>query len=186
MLPLCLGIDPSNHLGVALVDPAERPRVLVSRVVEGPTADAWAERAFYVAEAIAKASQGRRLVGWYEMSPPVGSDGWRSFGKVCIRRGQFLQALADAGVSIDEVEEVFPQTWASRLGVPIGKRGDGAHRVAEAERLAEMDPMTLRGLGKSAVDAAEGILVAVSRAWLLLGLQAEKPKRARKARGKAA
>lgn len=189
-LPLCLGIDPASVAGVAMVEPrvGARSRLLTLHVVAGKSADAWAERAFVVAEAVVRAAAGRPIVGWFEMTPPVTSDGWQSFGVVCIRRGQLLQALADAGARLADIAEVYPQTWTSKLGVPRGKLGDGPgrgqHRLVEAERLVEMPPGTLRGLGKGAVDAAEATMIAAARAVVVH--ESRMPAAPKRRRGRAA
>lgn len=187
MLPLCLGIDPGNHAGIALVEPGERPRLLVLRAIPaGLSRNDWASRAFYAMEAIARAAQGRPVVGWYELTAPPPGNGWMGNNALSMRRGQLIAHASDAGIDIDRIEHVMPQTWASILGVPRGKRGDGSHRIPEAERLVEMDPRTLRGLGDSTVDAAEAVLIAAARAWRLLGIKAPKAPKARKPRKGAA
>lgn len=165
--PLCLGADPGSNAGLALVEPrpGDRPRLLCLRVVHATRdPDVWAEHAFAGAEAIARLVQGRPLLGWYELTKPPTENGWMGAAQLSIRRGQILQALTDAGLSLRTVEHVMPQTWASLLGVPRGKRGDGSHRLAEAERLVEMPEDTLRGLGAASVDAAEAVLIAAARA----------------------
>ena len=50
-----------------------------------------------------------------------------------------------------------------RLKLPVGKRGDGSHRLIEAQALVEMDEDTFRGLGAGAVDGAEAVLIAAAR-----------------------
>jgi len=169
--PLCLGVDPGASAGLALVEPRPggRPRLLCLRVVHATKdPDVWAEHAFAAAEAIARIVRGRPLLAWYELTKPPSENGWMGAAMLSIRRGQILQALTDAGLSLRTVEHVMPQTWASLLGVSVGKRGDGSqrgsHRLAEAERLVEMAPDTLRGLGGAAVDAAESVLIAAARA----------------------
>lgn len=185
-LPLCLGCDIGARASVALVDPAERPRVLLLRAIVADDEDRWAEAAFAAMEAVVGIARGRDVVAWYEQTRTPAENGWLTPWRLGERAGQLKQALADAGGSLRSWEPVAPQTWASRLGVPIGKRGDGCHRIAEAERIAEMDPTSLRGLGKATVDAAEACLIAAARADLLLRGVVEKPKRARKARRPAA
>lgn len=176
-LPLCLGLDPGSTSGVALVEPVldARPRLLVLRVVRAPNdPDRWAEAAFSAMEAVAAARPpGHPLVGWYELTPPL--RGWQAFHQITLRRGQLLQAAADAGLPLGGLGQVMPQTWTSRLELVRGKRGEGQHRLAEAERLVEMPPSTLRGLGKGATDGAEAILIAAARARLAIAEACQEP-----------
>ncbi len=92
-----------------------------------------------------------------------------------MRRGQFIQAAADAGLDIEGLEHVMVQTWTSILGVERKKLGNGEHRIAEAERLVECEATTFRGLGHAAVDVAEAVLMGGARAYRELGIKAPKP-----------
>lgn len=185
--PLCLGCDPGARCGLAVVEPrpGQRPRLLLLRVIAADTPDAWAERAFLAAEAVAKVAAGRDLVGWAELIPPTDGDGWKTALSLAERRGQIRQALTDAGLSIARFEDVYLQTWTSLLGVPRGKQGSGRsrghHRVSEAERLVEMPAETLRGLGDATVDAAEALLISAARAekWARDAGLVEVPKKRR-------
>ena len=167
ILPLCLGLDPGATTGIALVEPrlGGRSRLLLLRVVSAELdADRWAEHVFLAFEAVVKlAPVGRELVGWWELTRPPPSNGWMGNAMLSVRRGQLLQAASDAGLTLAGFEHVMPQTWASRMKVPVGKRGDGGHRLHEAQALVEMPVDTLRGLGPGAVDGAEAVLIAAAR-----------------------
>ena len=167
ILPLCLGLDPGATTGIALVEPrlGGRSRLLLLRVVSAELdADRWAEGVFLAFEAVAKlAPVGRELVGWWELTRPPPSNGWMGNAMLSVRRGQLLQAASDAGLTLAGFAHVMPQTWASRLKLPVGKRGDGSHRLIEAQALVEMDEDTFRGLGAGAVDGAEAVLIAAAR-----------------------
>jgi hypothetical protein len=186
MQPLCLGMDPGATSAVALVEPALRPRLLCLRVIPaGLDADAWAERAFLAFEAVKNCAGSLPVVGWYELTCPPPGNGWMGNNALSMRRGQLLAHASDAGLSLAGIEHVMVQTWTSTLGVERKKLGDGGHRISEAERLVEMDPMTFRGL-TGAVDAAESVLMAAARSWKLLGIQAPKKPRASARKGRAA
>jgi hypothetical protein len=180
MLPLVIGIDPGSTSGLALLEPADRPRLLLLRVVPADLGrDAWAERAFLAFEAMAKIAGGRPVVGWYELTCPPPGNGWMGNNALSMRRGQLLGHASDAGLSLASFDHVMVQSWTSRLGLPGKKLGDGGHRIAEAERLVEMEPTALRGLGAGAVDAAESILIGCARAWALTERRAPKAPRAK-------
>lgn len=182
MHPLCIGIDPGASAGIALVEPAARPRLLLVRVVPVHLdVERWAERAYLAFSAVAELAGDRPVVGWYELTLPPPRNGWMGNNALSMRRGQLLGHASDAGLRLASLEHVMVQSWTSRLGVPRKKDGHGEHRLVEAERLVEMDPTTLRGLGAASVDAAEAILIAAARAWTVLDLRAPKAKRAKKA-----
>lgn len=185
MHPLCLGIDPGASAGIALVEPVVvgRPRLLLVRVVPACLdVDRWAERAFLAFEAVKNCAGNLPVVGWYELTMPPPGNGWMGNNALSMRRGQLLGHASDAGLSLARIEHVMVQSWTSRLGVGRKKLGTGEHRIAEAQRLVEMDEKALRGLGSSTVDAAEAVLIAAGRAYLELDIRAPKPARAKKPR----
>lgn len=170
---LCAGIDPGSRSGIACVTCAIRPRLLVLRLIESKDPDEWASLAYQAFDAIVckATARGCRVVGWYEMTVPMSENGWKSACDLSMTRGQLLGHASDAGLKLADWDEVYQASWTSRLGVHAGKRGDGTHRIAEAERLVECDPTTFRGLGDGAVDCAESVLIAVARAWAELGIR---------------
>lgn len=186
MLPLCLTIDPGASAAAALGEPGERPRLLALRVVpRGLGENAWAERAFYVFEALRQVAGDRRVVGWVELTKPGPKNGWQGVDRLSGRRWQLVQAAADAGFNVDTFETINSQTWPGILGLKAGKQGDGSHRIAEAERLVEMDATTLRGLGDATIDAAEAVLMMAALSRRELGTWVPKVKAAPKPRAKA-
>lgn len=189
MLPLCLGIDCGAHFAMGLVEPLAEPsplgrhaRLVKLYAAHGVSADEWAERAFEAAEVIATAARGRRVVGFAERVPPAGK-AWMGAVRLAERRGQLLQALADAGMRIAGIDYALVSEWTGPLGIPVKKLGDGMHRLAEAERFVEMPGTTFRGLGDCVVDAAEAVLMAAAKARRVLGLpdipREEKPRKPR-------
>jgi hypothetical protein len=193
---LCLAADPANVSAVALVEPAERPRVLLLRVIAAPTPSEWAECAVGVMREMYAAAGTRPVVGWIEMTITRAQAGANALS---MRRGQLLQEAHGAGFLIDKPRHdgdrivgpgfdlINSQTWPGILGLRAGKRGDGMHRVSEAEALVDFDPRVLRGLGKAVVDASEAILMGAAMSRRVLGLaDLPKPVVAKKARASRA
>lgn len=201
LAPLCLTIDPAARSAVALVEPAERPRLLVLRIVEADTRSEWAERVVLAMAAMRDAAKKRPVLIWIE-NTPVGN---RVFGSGALdrHRGQWEQEAHGVGFIIDDLprwEEGIPlttpglayinsQSWPGILGLSPGKKGDGSHRIGEAEALVEMPANTLRGLGKGTVDASEAILMGAALSRVVLGLPRiprAKPRTAKPRKGRAA
>ena len=175
MIRVALSADPGTNAGLALVQhvPGARPRLLAAWEVYGSRPGLWWARAL---QACQEAAQRVGALGGHPTpqvaltveEPPVVSrhgalagdtHGQRSWVGIGRRQGMLLAAMAQAGLGDGELLD--QAAWARGWGVPVGKQGDGRHRVAEAGLYVEGAREVLAAMsGPRVVDVAEAILQA--------------------------
>jgi hypothetical protein len=184
-----IGLDPSKAAtGLAAVDWHDgHPRLRVLRVVGGDSLAARSTAASSAWSAVADIARLEQLdlavavelnfagPGVMAHDDIVGSayltlsQAWNA--EIDLRAPERFPADDPRAVLVDGVYVVATAQWSKRLGLPRSKRGDGLHRIAEAERLVECPADTFRGLGRSVVDAAEAVLVAAALAYHAQGVE---------------
>jgi len=169
----CVAVDPGRHGGVALVtegQPGKRPVLLGVRHIGGDRPALWYRRAERgLRELVALIEEGAEVRAYVEDPPKVSRRGtlkgdkrgqrtWAGIGRY---QGMAIAACVVAGLGEPVLLPVKAWTSAWGVMVPGGKRGDGTHRIREAELLVEGSREALDSIPVSyRVDAAEAVLMA--------------------------
>ena len=182
MTRLCIGIDPGQSASVSLLlsRPGRLPVYLCGWSVWG-TAATWEDRLIDMRTELRVALRGHpRLSTKAYLEVPGGqgrsrrgSRGPASFWRMMQAGGRIQQVMRDLSLPVVEVES---GAWPKALSIggrclPVGKQGDGRHRLSEAGLLVEGAQAALASLPLSnkaererAVCRAESALIAAAGA----------------------